>query len=177
MFQTTMSVAGEKEQDTLVFLLLIPDERPAILFNKWLGPFWRNWPVLAIGYLGVLLGLACGVYSPRTALTMVLFPWPLLLLLSTLSLWLSVLCRRVLFANIVLIASLAVLLIVHVAAAAWLGNVVLLYVTVLFETSLAEFARIPREQALLLALGEQVTFLLLAGACAALAFRRFRTAY
>src|SRR5439155_6135033 len=50
-FQMTMSVAGEQEQATLVFLLMIPDERPQILFHKWLGPLWRNWPILAIAYL------------------------------------------------------------------------------------------------------------------------------
>ncbi len=175
LFQTTMSVAGEKEQDTLVFLLLIPDERPAILFNKWLGPLWRNWPVLAISYLGVLLGLAGGLYSLRTALAMVLLPWPLLLMLSALALWLSVACRRVLYANIILIGCLGALLVAHVAAWAWLGNVVLFYVTLLFETTLAEFTQISWAQALWFALGEQALFLLVAAACAGLALRRFRS--
>ena len=55
-------------------------ERPAILVNKWLGPLWRNWPVLAIAYLGVLFGLTSGVYLPHTALLLVLMPWPPLLM-------------------------------------------------------------------------------------------------
>ena len=78
---------------------------------------WRNWPILAIGYLGVLLGLGCGLYSVGTALFMCLFPWPFLLMLSFLALCLSVLCRRVLFANIALVGFLLVLFIGHIVAA------------------------------------------------------------
>jgi ABC-type transport system involved in multi-copper enzyme maturation permease subunit len=176
VFQTTMSVAGEKEGDTLDFLLIIPEERPRILYYKWLGPLWRNWPVLAIGYLGILLGWGLGVYSWTTAVTLALLPCPLLLMLSTLALWLSVLCRRVLHANIILIVFLAVLLIAHVAAWAWLGNAVLFYVMLLFETSLEEFTHIPRAQAIYLALGEQTLFLMVAAACTWQALRRFRLA-
>jgi ABC-type transport system involved in multi-copper enzyme maturation permease subunit len=174
-FQTTLTVAGEKEQDTLAFLLLIPDERPAILFNKWLGPLWRNWPVLAIAYLGVLLGAAGGLFSLRTTLILALFPWPLLLMLSAVALFLSVLCRRVLFANIVLIGLLASLLLLHSAAQAWLGDVVLFYVTLLFDTSLAELKQIPTQLAAQVALCEQAAFVAAAGLCGWLALRRFRT--
>ncbi len=173
-FQTTMSVAGEKEQVTLDFLLLIPDERRAILLYKWLGPFWRNWPVLAIAYLGVLLGLGCGLYSARAALMMLLLPWPLLLMLSAVALGLSVTCRRVLFANLMLMAGVAVLVVAHVAASAWMGNVLVHYLALLFETTFAEFTRVPWEQAFVLALGEQVVFLLIAATGAAVAYRRFR---
>src|SRR5947209_12252844 len=170
-----MSVAGEKEQDTLAFLLLIPDERPAILFNKWLGPLWRNWPVLAIAYLGVLLGGGAGLFSPGTALYLVLLPWPFLLMLSATALFLSVLCRRVLFANIVLIALLATLLLLHFAAQAWLGDVMLFYLTLLFDTSLAEFKQIPTRLASQVAVCEQGVFLLAAALCGWLAMRRFRS--
>jgi ABC-type transport system involved in multi-copper enzyme maturation permease subunit len=174
MFQTTMTVAGEKEQDTLVFLLLIPEERPRILFYKWLGPFWRNWPVLAISYLGVLLGLGFGLYSLWTALLLVLFPWPFLLMLSALALCLSVLCRRVLYANIVLVAFIAALVIAHVAAAGWSSDLAIFYVTQLFEANFREFSEAAYDRAQLLAVAEQTGFLFLAAACGALALRRFR---
>ena len=55
IFQTTMCVAGERERHTLDFLLLLPAERRDVLFYKWLGPIWKNWPILAIAYLGLLL--------------------------------------------------------------------------------------------------------------------------
>jgi ABC-type transport system involved in multi-copper enzyme maturation permease subunit len=175
MFQSTMSVAGEKEQDTLDFLLIIPDERPAILYHKWLGPFWRNWPVLAVAYLGVLLGCGCGVFSLRTVIALLLLPWPSLLLLSTLALWLSVRCRRVLVANLILIGCLAALLVAHVAAWSWLGDVVRFYFILVFEANLHDFAAASRDVAFWLALGQQAAFLLVAAACGALALRSFRT--
>jgi ABC-type Na+ efflux pump permease subunit len=176
-FQMTMSVAGEKEQDTLAFLLLIPDERPTILFNKWLGPLWRNWSVLAIAYLGVLMGLGGGLFSLRTTLCLLLLPWPFLLMLAALALCLSVVCRRVLFANIVVIAFLATLLLLHFAAEAWLGDVALFYLTFLFDTSLAEFKQIPTQLATRIALCEQGMFVLTAVLLGGLALRRFRTVY
>jgi ABC-type Na+ efflux pump permease subunit len=175
LFQTTLSVAGEREQDTLDFLLMIPEDRPAILFNKWLGPLWRNWPVLAVSYFGALLGLAGGVYGPRTALMLFILPWPLLLLLDTLALWLSVVCRRVLFANIILIASLAGLVMLQVATWGWFGTAVQYDLTLLFEfSSLRNFGEVDWDRARWLALGQQAVFLLLATAFGILALRRFR---
>lgn len=174
IFQTTLSVAGEQEQATLVFLLLIPDERPTILFNKWLGPLWRNWPILAIAYLGVLFGAVAGLYSPVTALILAVFPWPPLLMLSFLGLLLSAVCRRVLVANILMVAFLGLLLIAHVAAFGWIGDLLPFYVALLFETPLGEFSKITWLQGYLLAAGEQLLFLLIAIACCLLAFRSFQ---
>ena len=174
IFQTTLSVAGEHEHATLVFLLLIPEERRSILFNKWLGPLWRNWPILGIAYLGVLFGLVCGLYSIRTALVLWLLPIPPLLMLSFLSLFLSVFCRRVLFANIGLVGFLGARFVAHVAAAGWIGDLVPFYIALLFETPLGEFTRITWEQGLAMAFGEQVVFLCVAGVCAGLAFLRFQ---
>jgi ABC-type transport system involved in multi-copper enzyme maturation permease subunit len=174
VFQTTLSVAGEQEQATLVFLLLIPDDRPKILFNKWLGPRWRNWPILAIGYLGVLFGYVCGLFSTKTFLILTLAPWPALLMLSFLALLLSVVCRRVLFANMGMVTFLGLLLVAHVAAFGWIGDLAPFYVSMLFETPLGEFTRITFEQGVLMAVGQQALFLFVATACALVAFRRFQ---
>jgi ABC-type transport system involved in multi-copper enzyme maturation permease subunit len=174
VFQTTLSVAGEREQDTLVFLQLIPESTRAILFFKWLGPLWRNWPILAIGYLGVLLGMGCGLYSVRTALFMCLLPWPFLLMLSFLALCLSVLCRRVLFANIGLVGFLLVLFIGHIVAAGHIGVVFPFYLALLFETHLRDLTNFPWMFALVMACCQQCAFLALASLCGCLAFWRFQ---
>jgi ABC-type transport system involved in multi-copper enzyme maturation permease subunit len=82
VFQTTMSVAGEREHGTLQTLLMVPNDRTQILFSKWIGPLWRNWPILGIAYLGVILGLACGLYGFWAALLLIALPIPPLLMLS-----------------------------------------------------------------------------------------------
>jgi ABC-type transport system involved in multi-copper enzyme maturation permease subunit len=174
VFQTTLCVAGEREQDTLVFLQLIPEERGRILFFKWLGPLWRNWPILAIAYLGVLLGLGCGLYSPRTALVMCVFPWPFLLMLSFLSLCLSVCCRRVLFANMALAGFLLVLVVGHIVAVSHIGILFPYYAAILFEDQLRELQNFPWSRAFALACFQQSAFLTLASGCGLLAFWRFK---
>jgi ABC-type transport system involved in multi-copper enzyme maturation permease subunit len=131
LFQMTTTVAGEREQGTLTFLLSIPVERRAILFAKLLGPWWRNWPILAICYLGIALGFGSGLYDWKAALLYVLLPWPIMLMLGSVALWLSVICRRVMFANIALVVFVALVVLAHVAvqrpvgiALAWYGAVV-----------------------------------------------------
>jgi ABC-type transport system involved in multi-copper enzyme maturation permease subunit len=174
LFPMTTSIAGEREQGTLTFLLLIPEDRPTILRAKWLGPWWRNWPILAISYLGVLFGLGCGLYGLWTTLLLIVLPWPLLLMLGFLALWLSVVCRRVLFANIAVVALLGMLFIAHVAAGRQSGLILSFFITVIgetpFESAYQEGAWLP---AFLWAGGEQLAFLLVAFLCARLAFRRF----
>lgn len=173
LFQTTMSVAGEREHDTLVFLLLIPDERRRILFAKWIGPLWRNWPILAIALLGPLLGLACGLYPVTTALALLLLPVPLALMLSGVALLLSVLCRRVLFANFGLIGFIAALVLVHVAGARYLGPLLSYYVALAFDVSANTFVQTDYGPVRLLALYEQSAFLAVAALCLTIAFWRF----
>ncbi|MCI0378538.1 MAG: ABC transporter permease subunit [Gemmataceae bacterium] len=175
VFQTTLSVAGEREQDTLVFLLLIPESRTAILWHKWLGPLWRNWPLLAVAYLGVLFGLACGIYSAGTALILFAFPWPWLFLISLVALLLSVLCRRVLIANLCLIGFLVLLLLGHVAGQRFIGIVFPFYASILFETNLLSLLRdVSWSETMWKALAHQGAFLLVAGVCGLLAFWRFQ---
>jgi ABC-type transport system involved in multi-copper enzyme maturation permease subunit len=174
LFQMTMSVAGEREQDTLTFLLLIPEERRSILWAKWLGPWWRNWPVLAISVLGVVLGLACGLYGPPTALLLLLLPWPLLLMVGGIALWLSVLCRRVLFANLLLVGILGVLFIAHVAAGQQTRMIFSFFIALVGEVPLENLLeKVPWGYAAALALGEQALFLLVGVVAALLALRRF----
>ena len=175
VFQTTLSVAGEREQDTLVFLRLIPESARSILLFKWLGPLWRNWPILAVGYLGVLMGLGCGLYSLGTALLMILLPWPFLLMLSFLALLLSVCCRRVLFANVCLVGFLLLLILGHIVGAGTIGLVFPYYTALLFETRLSgEYRDFPWKQAFAWACVQQSAFLTLAGGCGCLAFWRFQ---
>jgi ABC-type transport system involved in multi-copper enzyme maturation permease subunit len=170
LFQMTMSVAGEREQGTLTFLLTISDERRTILFAKWLGPWWRNWPILAICYLGVLLGFGSGLYDWKGTLFLLAAPWPFLLMLGGLALWLSVVCRRVLFANIALVGFLGILLLTHIAA----GKstlIVLAYYLVLLGAQ-AELALLGGDtlSALTITLAQQGIFLTLAAACTAHSF-------
>jgi ABC-type transport system involved in multi-copper enzyme maturation permease subunit len=173
LLQTTMSVAGEREQDTLVFLLLIPEDRRRILFTKWLGPLWRNWPVLAIAYLGALIGLAGGVYRPPTALALLLFPWPMLLMLTLVALWLSVLCRRVLFANMAVVGLLVGLIVAHIAAAPYLMPGLAFDLALLTGKPLSTFTDVSWSYACCVGLGEQAIFLSLALVAGILAWRRF----
>jgi ABC-type transport system involved in multi-copper enzyme maturation permease subunit len=174
LFQMTMSVAGEREHGTLTFLLQVPEDRAHILRAKWLGPWWRNWPILALSYGGMLLGLACGLFGPLTALIMIVLPWPLLLMLGGLALWLSVICRRVLFANIALVGVMGLLFIAHVAAGRLTRVIFSFYIALLGEVPIGQvIAKVSWEDAVVPALLEQASFLLVAALCLRGAFRRF----
>jgi len=173
VFQTTMSVAGEREQNTLEHLLLLPVDRREILFCKWLGPLWRNWPILAVSYLGVLLGAGVGVFSVMTALTLLLLPLPILFMSSFLGLCLSVFCRRALYANIVMVAFLLLLVVGHVVGAKYLTGLFPAYAFLIFETRKNELAELPVESGLPLVFAEQGIFVLLAMIFGGLAYLRF----
>ncbi len=162
LFQMTMTVASEREQGTLVFLLTIPDERRAILFAKWLGPWWRNWPILAIAYLGVLMGFGSGLYDWIGLLFLLLIPWPLFLMLGGLALWLSVLVRRTLFANIAVIGFVGVLIVAHIAAGKPIVVILAYYVYLLGTATELALVKEAGQSAPLLALGQQAIFLALA---------------
>ena len=174
IFQTTMSIAGEREQNTLEHLLLLPVMRREILFCKWLGPLWKNWPVLAIAYLGALLGLGAGVYSVGTAVLLVMLPLPFLFMCSFLGLWLSVHCRRALYANIVMVAFLLLLLVGHVVGSTYLTGLFPAYGYLLFEVRNNQLADLPVETGLPLVAAEQGVFVLLAAMFGLLAAWRFR---
>jgi ABC-type transport system involved in multi-copper enzyme maturation permease subunit len=164
LFQMTMTVAAEREQGTLTFLLMIPEERVTILFAKWLGPWWRNWPILAICYLGVFLGFASGLYDWKAALFLIAAPWPLMLMLGGLALWLSVMCRRVLYANMAIVGSVAVLVLAHIAVGQPMLTEGAFYLYILgARTELSLMGATPL-QALLLMLGHHAIFLMLAAA-------------
>jgi ABC-type transport system involved in multi-copper enzyme maturation permease subunit len=173
VFQMTMTVAGEREQDTLPFLLMIPDSRATILLAKWVGPWWRNWPILAIAYLGVLLGLASGLYNVPGALFLLLIPWPSLLMLGGLALWLSVTCRRVLFANITVIAFLGILAIVHIAVGKPIVVIFAYYLAILGAPAELALLGDTAWSGLDLALLQQALFLLVATVCVGHAFWLF----
>ncbi len=173
VFQTTMAVAGERERDTLDFLLLIPDERRSILWNKWIGPLWRNWPILAVSELGAVFGGLCGLYSAATTLFLLLLPLPILLLLSGVALWLSVLARRVLHANIAMVAFLAGMLVAHVVASSYAFAILPHYVALVFETNLSDVVQYNTTRGMIAILIHQVSLLALGIVAVLLAFRRF----
>lgn len=171
VFQMTMTVAGEREHGTLTFLLSIPDDRRAILFAKWLGPWWRNWPILAVSYLGAAVGFGCGIYDWKAFLLLIVLPWPLLLMLGCLGLWLSVLCRRVLFANVAVVAFVGLVAIAHVAAGepAWIA--LAYYFSLVGEGApMSRFEGYSPMLAPSMALTQQTIFLSVAGLCTAHSF-------
>lgn len=174
LFQTTLSVAGEREHGTLPTLLLIPEERRKILFAKWIGPWWRNWPILAIAYLGVMLGLSCGLYSLGVALLLFVFPLPLLLMLSGLALWLSTICHRVLIANTAAVGILGVLAIAHVVLGRQSRMIGSFYYALVSDYPLERvMRRTTWPEVSAWALGELVLFLAISAICTRAAFRKF----
>ncbi len=109
----TSSVARESEHATLDFLLLLPLERAEILLWKWLGPWCRARVLLLLLIAIPIVGIASGMYSIRLGLLFLVLPWPLLFLVHCLGVLLSVMARRVMFANFAMIAGLLVLLLLH----------------------------------------------------------------
>ncbi len=175
VFQTTMAVAGERERDTLDFLLLIPDERRSILWNKWIGPLWRNWPILSVSACGAIFGGLCGLYSVFTLLLLLLLPLPILLALSGVALLFSVLSRRVLYANLAMVAFLVGLLIAHIVASNYVVAIFPHYIAVVFETNLSDVVQYDGPRAFAAILVHQLALLALGVVALTLAFRRFQT--
>jgi ABC-type transport system involved in multi-copper enzyme maturation permease subunit len=174
LFQTTISVAGEREHGTLPTLLLVPESRGKILLAKWIGPWWLNWPILAIAYLGVMLGLSCGVNSFWVALLMFVLPLPILLMLSGLALWLSVISRRVLFANTAVVGILGTLVIAHFALGRQSKMIASFFVAVIGEMPLENvMTGVTWLEVSAWALGELALFLAVGGVCTWAAFRQF----
>ena len=171
--RVTGSVVRERQQNTLDFLLLLPVPRAEILVCKWLGPFWRAWPALAIAYAGVLFGWGCDLYGAPAALLLVLLPWPLVVMLSLVGLFLSVSCRRVLSATLLMAACVALLLGMHLLLYDSTVLVYRFYGEAIHVSDLPPLSDEERSWAWLMAVGEQAVFLVLATLFGAAAFLRF----
>ncbi len=113
VFQTTGSVARERELLTLDFLLQVPDDRLDILGWKWAGPLLRNWPFLALAWITLIFGFVAGLFGPVHFALLFLLPLPWILCLSALALYLSTRCTRTLNANLTMAVALAVMLVGH----------------------------------------------------------------
>lgn len=175
LFQLTMSVAGEREQGTLIFLLMLPVERRAIFVAKWIGPWWRNWPILAACYLGVGVGYGGGLYGATGALVLALLPLPFLLMLGSAAFWLSVVCRRVQFANIGVIALLGCLALAHIAWGEPVLHAMSYHLALASNTHITSWITSANEsEAKLAAMGQQAVFLAAAGIFLAHAYWVFR---
>jgi hypothetical protein len=111
---TAGSVTRERERDTLVALLTIPDDRAAILEAKWLAGFLGLRGLLTC--LGVvwLCGILTGGLHPVSAVWLAVAVAGPLEFLASLGLWLSVVCGTTLRANLA-----AALLLLLVAAGPW----------------------------------------------------------
>jgi ABC-type transport system involved in multi-copper enzyme maturation permease subunit len=163
VFQMTMTVASEREQGTMIFLLMLPVERREIFVAKWLGPWWRNWPILAVCYLGVLLGLGSGLHGLVGALVMALLPWPLLLMLAACAFCLSVVCRRVLYANIAVVSLLGILVIAHIAWGTSAWHALAFFLAIITSSSLGSWGVLAEWQEVApVAFGQQAAFLAVA---------------
>lgn len=115
-FQAPGAISREREMNTLDFLLLLPTERREILFIKWIAP-WIRQRSLIFALLAVpLIGMVTTLFPARTAFAMLLLPWPPLLFVNALGLYLTVVCRRTVTANVVLIAILGAIFAAHLLA-------------------------------------------------------------
>lgn len=173
LIRVTGTVVREREQNTLDFLLLLPVGRFTILASKWLGAMWRPWPILAIAYSGVVLGVGCGLYGPLTAVLLVLLPWPSLLMLSLFGLILSVCCRRMLTANVFMACTLVALFIGHLVLYSDFDLLLRVYTTLAFELDTDRFVAGEWHRGLSIAVIEQASFLWFAAVFGVAAFYLF----
>src|SRR5204862_707432 len=116
LLHTSNSVTRERERDTLDGLLTLPVERHEILEAKWLGgPASLRLVALALAILWVF-GLLTGGIHPLALLRLVLAVAASVEFLAGLGLWLSVVCRSSLRANMA-----AALCLWLVASGPWSG--------------------------------------------------------
>jgi hypothetical protein len=105
---------------------------------------------------------------------MLLMPWPFFLMVGGVSLWLSVVCRRVLYANIAVIGILGSLMLLHIVAGKQARIVLSFYVAGIGDTRIDELVRdLTWTEATTFALAQQGIFLVLGALFLALAFRTF----
>jgi ABC-type transport system involved in multi-copper enzyme maturation permease subunit len=173
-FQATAAVARERERNTLEPLLLLPIPRHEILLVKWVVPWVRNrnliFTILALPLLAMLFGMV----SYSSALVLLLSPWPVLLFINGLGLLLSVVCRRVVTANLILISTLLGIFLVHLLCWRQFGLMLQGYFALLFGKDVVRGLDDDRwSWAVVLLALQQGLFLLSGLICLALAFWRF----
>jgi hypothetical protein len=100
----------EREQDTLVALLTLPIDRGELLQAKWLGTLLRYRQLGALLLAVWTAGLVMGALHPLMFMLLALACIVHGLFLTSLGLWLSVLCRKTLWAYI---GMMLVLLLLH----------------------------------------------------------------
>jgi ABC-type transport system involved in multi-copper enzyme maturation permease subunit len=172
--QSTAGVASERERNTLDFLLLLPIERSEILWTKWLAPWIQNRVYVFVTLAIPLVCIFFGVLPLRTGLVMLLLPWPTLLFVSALGLLLSVVCRRVVMANVWLVGIVVFVFAVHLLFLAEIG-LMIRGLALLLVGSENGPAMDPEEfvWAQRLLVGQQALLLLSALGCLLVAFRKF----
>lgn len=105
-FRTASSITVEREQDTLQGLLMLPGERHEILHAKWFGGIQR------FGMLGYvlraiwLIGLATGALHPASLVLLATGCAVYLAFVATLGLWISLVSRSTLWANLTMALAL-----------------------------------------------------------------------
>ncbi|MSQ95007.1 MAG: hypothetical protein EXR98_10695 [Gemmataceae bacterium] len=105
-YRAAVTVARERQQQTLEPLLLLPIERSEILFAKLAGVLWHGWPWLLLLAGDIVLGTLIGAYHPLSAVLLSLTPWPMILFVATFGLLLSVVLQTVLRATLVMVITL-----------------------------------------------------------------------
>jgi hypothetical protein len=167
------SAAVARERHTLESMLLLPVERRRLLFCKWLAIWDTDWRLLVAILVTPIVALAVGMFSPLSAVLLVLLPLPVLQLVSTLGLFLSVVCRRVAAANVVLVAVLAALVLAHLAIWDQMQFIARGYCNLFLGEHGCPMSRAEHARAVWLILGQQGICILLAAIFAGLAFWRF----
>jgi ABC-type transport system involved in multi-copper enzyme maturation permease subunit len=113
-YQASSSVGEERDRGTLDGLLTLPVRRRAILSAKWYGSLlWTRYPGYFLAAV-VLLGFLMGYFDPLMSLILLLALVAHVTFLTSLGLWLSVVCRKTVVANLTV-----ALLILMVWPAAW----------------------------------------------------------
>jgi hypothetical protein len=119
-YRAAVTVASERQNQTLVPLLLLPIERGDILVAKLVGVLLHGWPWLALIGADVVLGVMIGAYHPFSAILLCLTPWPVIVFVATLGLLLSVAMRTVLRAALTtLLLQLAIFVFTCVLPLLW----------------------------------------------------------
>jgi ABC-type Na+ efflux pump permease subunit len=108
-YRAAVTVARERQQQTLEPLLLLPIERSEILFAKLAGVLWHGWPWLVLLAGDIVLGTLIGAYHPLSAVLLCLVPLPIILFVATFGLLLSVWLGTVLRATLAMIITLIAL--------------------------------------------------------------------
>ncbi len=113
-YQASSSVGEERDRGTLDGLLTLPVPRRDILSAKWYGSILRTrFPGYFLAAVWVL-GLLMGFFDPPLVLLLPIAGATYLMFLTSLGIWLSVVCRKTLTANLTV-----ALLVTVVWPAAW----------------------------------------------------------